>query len=385
MLTTARNPETMPTRDDDRRLAVQRRDRTRDGEFVFAVSTTGVYCRPSCPARRPRPEHVRFFCDAAAAERAGFRACRRCRPRAQATAQEDLVARATAWLDAHAAERVTLPRLAGALGVSPGHLQRTFTRIVGVSPRAYLAARRLETAKMRLREGDGVASALYGAGYTSSSRFYAQARDALGMMPSIYKRGGDGMTIAYGTTSSPLGRVLVAATERGVCAVSIGEGDAELETWLAEEYPRATMRRDDDAVRRALTSIAEYLENQKPLPRLPLDVLGTPFQRNVWGALRAIPCGERRTYGELAVSLGLPRGARAVANACAANPAALVIPCHRVVPASGSTGGYRWGAERKRELLAAEGETRVSGCQGVRVSGCQGERDGKTARTRSSH
>jgi AraC family transcriptional regulator of adaptative response/methylated-DNA-[protein]-cysteine methyltransferase len=367
MLTTARNPETILPHEDDRWLAVQQRDHTRDGEFVFAVSTTGIYCRPSCPARRPRPENVRFFRDAAAAERAGFRACRRCRPRSLVTAQQDLVARATAWLDAHEAERVTLPRLADALGVSPSHLQRTFTRIVGVSPRAYLAARRLEAAKMRLREGEDVASAIYGAGYASSSRFYAQAHGSLGMTPSSYKRGGEGMTIAYGTTSSPLGRVLVAATERGVCAVSIGENDVELETWLAAEYPRATMRRDNDAVRLSLTSIAEYLENQKPLPHLPLDVPGTPFQRNVWSALRAIPAGERRTYGKLAASLGLPRGARAVANACAANPAALVIPCHRIVPATGSTGGYRWGTERKRTLLAAEG---------VR----ERRRDGKTAR-----
>ena len=225
------------------------RDRGRDGDFVFAVSTTGIYCRPSCPARRPRRENVSFFADPAAAERAGFRACRRCRPKAAVSSQEELVARAITWLDAHVEERVTLPRLAAALGVSPGHLQRTFTRVTGVSPRMYAAARRLELAKSRLRDGADVTSALHASGYGSSSRFYAQARASLGMTPTSYKQGGEGMTMNYATADSPLGRVLVAATERGICAVSIGEDDAALEQSLTAEYPRATIRRDDDALR----------------------------------------------------------------------------------------------------------------------------------------
>jgi len=355
MLAIASNQETPTTLADDKWQAVVNRDRGRDGQFVFAVSTTGIYCRPSCPARRPRPENVSFFANPDAAERAGYRACRRCQPKAVASSQEELVARATAWLDTHIEERVTLPRLAAALGVSPGHVQRTFTRVTGVSPRAYAAARRLESAKTRLRDGADVTSALHASGYGSSSRFYAQARSALGMTPTSYKRGGEGMTLNYATADSPLGRILVAATERGICAVSIGEDDASLEQALTAEYSRATIRRDDDALRLYVDSIVEHLQHRTPLGALPLDVVGTPFQHEVWQALRAIPAGERRTYGQIAAMVGNPSGARAVARACATNPAALVIPCHRVVRGDGGSGGYRWGAERKQAILANEG------------------------------
>jgi AraC family transcriptional regulator of adaptative response/methylated-DNA-[protein]-cysteine methyltransferase len=350
------NPDTATILNDDRWKAVQRRDRTRDGEFVFAVSSTGIYCRPSCPARRPKPENVRFFGDPTAAERAGFRACRRCRPRAEKNAQEELVARATAWLDAHLHERVTLPRLAAELGVSAGYLQRTFTRLTGVSPRAYAAARRLENAKSQMRAGADVTSALYAAGYGSSSRFYDQARDQLGMTPSSYRRGGAGMTIRYATADSPVGRLLVAETERGICAVSIGDGDDTLEGALVAEYPRATVQRDDEAVRPSLEAVLQQLQVQgrHTLVAMPLDVAGTPFQQQVWQALREIPAGERRTYGQVAASIGKPGAVRAVASACASNPAALVIPCHRVVRANGDLGGYRWGRERKQALLASE-------------------------------
>ena len=355
MVTIAGTQEMSTTRADDRWQAVMDRDRGRDGDFVFAVSTTGIYCRPSCPARRPRRENVSFFTDPASAERAGFRACRRCRPKSIASSQQELVARAITWLDAHVEERVTLSRLAAALGVSPGHLQRTFTRIIGVSPRTYAAARRLELAKSRLRDGADVTSALHDSGYGSSSRFYAQARSALGMTPTSYKRGGEGMTMNYATTDSPLGQILVAATERGICAVSIGEDDSTLEQSLTAEYPRATIRRDDDALRPYVDSVLAHLRDRTSLSALPLDVVGTPFQQAVWQALRAIPAGERRTYGQIAATLGNPKGARAVANACAANPAALVIPCHRVVRGDGGSGGYRWGAERKQAILANEG------------------------------
>src|SRR5215218_3360561 len=356
MVTIAGTQEMSTTRADDRWQAVMDRDRGRDGDFVFAVSTTGVYCRPSCPARRPRRENVSFFTDPVAAERAGFRACRRCRPKAVASSQQELVARAITWLDAHVEERVTLSRLAAALGVSPGHLQRTFTRIIGVSPRMYAAARRLELAKTRLRDGADVTSALYASGYGSSSRFYAQARASLGMTPTSYKQGGEGMTMNYATTGSPIGQVLVAATERGLCAVSIGEDDAALEQSLIAEFPRATIRRDDDALRPYVDSVLAHLRDRTSLAALPLDLVGTPFQHAVWQALRAIPAGERRTYGQIAVTLGNPKGARTVASACASNPVALVIPCHRVVRGDGSTGGYRWGAERKQALLASEGD-----------------------------
>src|SRR5215213_10691875 len=355
MLTIVSNQETPTTLADDRWQAVVNRDRGRDGEFVFAVRTTGIYCRPSCPARRPLPENVTFFADPVAAERAGFRACRRCRPKAVASSQEELVARAITWLEAHGEERVTLPRLAAALGVSPGHLQRTFTRVTGVSPRMYAAARRLELAKSRLRDGADVTSALHASGYGSSSRFYAQARSALGMTPTSYKRGGEGMTMTFATIDSPIGQILVAATERGICAVSIGEDDAALEQSLTAEYPRATIRRDDDALRPYMDSVLTHLRDRTSLSALPLDVVGTPFQHEVWQALRTIPAGERRTYGQIAATLGNPKGARAVARACASNPVALVIPCHRVVRGDGGSGGYRWGAVRKQGILANEG------------------------------
>src|ERR687898_2054930 len=315
MLAIANSQETPTTLADERWRAVVNRDRGRDGQFVFAVSTTGIYCRPSCPARRPRPENVSFFANPAAAERAGYRACRRCLPKAVASSQEELVARATAWLDTHIEERVTLPRLAAALGVSPGHIQRTFTRVTGVSPRAYAAARRLELAKTRLRDGDDVTSALHASGYGSSSRFYAQARSALGMTPTSYKRGGEGMTMTYTTTGTPIGRVLVAATERGICAVSLGEDDAALERSLSAEYPRATIRRDDDALRPYVDSVLAHLRDRTPLTALPLDVVGTPFQHEVWRALRATPAGERRTYRQVAATLGNPKASRAVASA----------------------------------------------------------------------
>jgi len=355
MVTKVRTQEMPTAAADDRWQAVMDRDRGRDGEFVFAVSTTGIYCRPSCPARRPRPENISFFADPATAERAGFRACRRCLPRAVASSQEELVARATTWLDAHIEERVTLARLAAALGVSPGHLQRTFTRITGVSPRKYAAALRLELTKSRLREGADVTSALYASGYGSSSRFYAQARSALGMTPTSYKRGGEGMTMNYATADSPIGQILVAATERGICAVSIGEDDAALVQSLTAEYPRATIRRDDDALRPYMEAVLGHLRHRTSLGALPLDVVGTPFQHEVWQALRTIPAGERRTYGQIAATVGNSKSARAVARACATNPAALVIPCHRVVCGDGGSGGYRWGAERKQAILANEG------------------------------
>lgn len=353
MLTTARNVKTPQHPDEERWQAVQDRDSRRDGEFVFAVSSTGIYCRPSCPARRPNRNNVRFFGGPAAAERAGFRACRRCRPRAEKNAQEALVERATAWLDGHLEERVTLARLAAALGVSPGHVQRTFTRVMGVSPRAYAAERRLAAAKATMRAGADVTSAIHAAGYGSSSRFYDQARTRLGMTPSSYRKGGAGVVIGYATGNSPSGRVLVAETERGICAVSIGNDDDALSAALAAEFPKATIRRDD-AARPSLEAILDHLRDGKPILTLPLDVAGTPFQRQVWQALREIPVGEQRTYGEMAESIGKPGAARAVASACAANPAALVIPCHRVVRGDGQTGGYRWGSERKKELLAAE-------------------------------
>lgn len=314
MLTTTSRPNGTPLLDDDRWQAVLARDRDRDGEFVFAVRSTGIYCRPSCPARRPRPENVRFFDDPHAAERAGYRACRRCRPRTTATAQDELVTRATAWLDSHAHEKVTLSRAASELGVSPGHLQRTFSRITGMSPRAYVATKRMETAKSELRTGAGVTHALHAAGYGSSSRFYDQARSRLGMNPATYRQGGAGVAIGFTTGDSPVGRVLIATTERGICAVRIGDGDAALEAGLTDEYPNSTIQRDDEALRGALEAVLIHLQHRRPLATLPLDVAGTPFQQEVWQAIRTIPIGERRSYGRIAACLGRPGAARAVAR-----------------------------------------------------------------------
>ena len=340
--------------DDERWQAVQRRDRVFDGMFVLAVRTTGIYCRPVCPAKQPKRENVLFFVDPDAAERAGFRPCKRCRPRDPLAPREAMAARATAWLDAHLEERVTLSRLAAAVGVSPAHLQRTFTEVTGVSPRQYVAAKRLESAKSRLRHGEEVSAAIYGAGFGSSSRFYAQAREGLGMSPASYRRGGEGATIRFATAETAFGRILVAATVRGICAVSLGDDDAALERALAAEFPRATIERGDDAARSQLDAVLAHLRDRSSLAAVPLDVPATPFQGRVWDALRAIPPGERRTYGEVAATLGDPGASRAVASACASNPVAIVIPCHRVVRSDGGASGYRWGVGRKEALLAAE-------------------------------
>lgn len=354
MIATTLSRGVAATTDDDRWRAVRSRDRARDGQFVLAVKTTGIYCRPSCPAKQPRRENVVFFDDANAAERAGFRACRRCRPRSELAPREEMVARATAWLDEHLEDRVTLARLGDAIGISPGHLQRTFTLVTGVSPRQYVAARRLEGAKSRLRSGADVTTAIHGSGYGSSSRFYEQARSTLGMSPASYKRGGEGAEIRYAIAGSAFGRVLVAATARGVCAVSLGDRDDALREALVAEYPRATIARDDVAMREQLEAVLTHLSDRSSLATLTIDVRATTFQRQVWEALRAIPTGERRSYGQVATAIGNPGATRAVASACAANPVALVIPCHRVVRGDGSHGGYRWGAARKGSLLAAE-------------------------------
>ncbi len=361
MATFVTDQSSMLRGDEDRWLAVLNRDRGRDGEFVFAVNSTGIYCRPSCPARRPRREHVRFFGGPAAAERAGFRPCRRCRPAAKTSAREDLAGQAAAWIDAHLEERITLPRLAEALGVSPGHLQRTFTRVTGVSPRAYAAARRLDAAKATMRAGADVTRAIHDAGYGSSSRFYDQARARLGMSPTSYRNGGAGRTISYATAASPLGQLLVAATDRGVCAVSVGDDDAVLVSALEAEFPRAVIQRDEPAMQPTLDAVLAHMHDHAAIATLPLDLTGTPFHHRVWQEPRSIPAGETRTYGQVVARIGQPGAARAVASACAANPAALVIPCHRVVRGNGTSGGYRWGRERKQALLEAEqGQARVS-------------------------
>jgi AraC family transcriptional regulator of adaptative response/methylated-DNA-[protein]-cysteine methyltransferase len=345
--------------DEARWNAVTARDRAQDGRFVYAVRTTGVYCRPSCASRRALRENVAFFPSADEAELAGFRACKRCDPRATDSATDRTIAKARAYLDAHVDENPSLTALATAVEMSASHLQRTFKREVGVSPRQYSAALRANRLKTHLRSGATVSRATFDAGYGASSRAYHAASEQLGMTPGAYRRGGKGVHIRYLTTRSALGRLLVAATERGVCAVTLGDDDATLEIALNSEYPEATITRargakGEDDLRGWAAMVAAYLEGADRELTVPLDVSGTPFQQRVWSELRRIPYGETRSYTNVAESIGAPRAVRAVASACARNPVSLVVPCHRVLRGTGALGGYRWGLARKQELLTRE-------------------------------
>ncbi len=340
---------------DGRWQAVVERDRAFDGRFVFGVRSTGVYCRPSCPARRPLRRNVVFFPLPEAAETAGFRSCRRCKPRdAAVDPRATRVQQVCRAIDARPDETHGLEALASIAGVSPHHLLRTFKDVMGITPRQYADARRLASFKQGLKGGQAVAEATYEAGYGSSSRVYERADAQLGMTPAVYRKGGRGMRIAYTVVDSPLGRLLVGATERGVSAVSLGDGDAALETSLRTEYPEAELVRDDRRLQPWVRAILDHLAGKRPSLDLPIDIQATAFQRRVWEALRAIPLGRTRSYADVARAIGRPTAARAVARACATNPVALVIPCHRVVGAGGAVSGYRWGAARKRALLARE-------------------------------
>jgi AraC family transcriptional regulator of adaptative response/methylated-DNA-[protein]-cysteine methyltransferase len=332
--------------------AVMARDGRADGQFVYAVKSTGVYCRPSCPSRRPRREMVTFFDQPAEAERHGFRACKRCKPTAPDPWVEK-IRRACVYLG-EADGQPSLAALAKRLGGSPYHLHRTFTRLVGVTPRKYAEAVRLGKVKQRLQQGNAVTDAMLDAGYGSSSRFYERAVPKLGMSPSTYRRGGAGMSIRYAVVDSPLGRLLVGATPHGVCAIAMGSSDGELERALSREYPAANIAADEGSLAVWTQKILAHLSGKEPRLDLPLDIQATAFQSQVWEALRAIPYGRTRTYSEVAASIGKPRSVRAVAQACATNPVALAIPCHRVVAADGGISGYRWGVDRKRTLLARE-------------------------------
>jgi AraC family transcriptional regulator, regulatory protein of adaptative response / methylated-DNA-[protein]-cysteine methyltransferase len=345
-----------PPQDLARWNAVLNRDRQADGTFVYAVRSTGVYCRPSCPSRRPRRDRVEFFEHGSDAIRAGFRACRRCRPDDLSPADPwiDKVRRACVYL-ANVDGHLPLARLAARVGGSPYHFQRSFKRIVGLTPREYADACRLQRLKRGLRSGSRVTAAMVDAGYGSSSRFYERAAGKLAMPPAVYRRGGAGMRISYAIVDSPLERLLVAATDRGVCAVYMGAADGELVRALQEEYPAAAaIRRNSASLSRWARQIVSHLEGRRPRLDLPLDVQATAFQWQVWTALMAIPYGETRTYQDVAASIGRPSAVRAVAHACATNPVSLVIPCHRVVRTTGNLAGYRWGIARKRALLAAE-------------------------------
>jgi AraC family transcriptional regulator, regulatory protein of adaptative response / methylated-DNA-[protein]-cysteine methyltransferase len=336
-------------------LAVQVRDAAQDGQFVYAVRSTGIYCKPSCPSRRPRREQVAFYPNPEAAEAAGFRACKRCNPR-QAAPPAELVQRACGWIAAHIEQPFSLEELAAEMQLSSQVLRRLFHSELGLTPRRYAEGLRLEKFKAHIKNGQDVTGALYEAGYSSSSRLYEHSDRKLGMTPAAYRRGGHGMEIHYTVVDTPLGRMLVAGTARGVCAVSFGEEDTDLEAFLRSEYPAARRTRDDSSLGEWARALVEHLAGSRPQPGLPLDVQATAFQLRVWEELRRIPYGQTRSYTEVAQAIGEPQAVRAVANACAANPAVLVTPCHRVVRSDGGLGGYRWGMERKQALLEREKE-----------------------------
>jgi AraC family transcriptional regulator of adaptative response/methylated-DNA-[protein]-cysteine methyltransferase len=346
--------------DDDaaRLAAVRRRDRAADGRFLYAVLTTGVYCRPSCAARPARTENIRFFADCAAAEAAGYRACKRCRPDGAApdARQAEAVARACRMIE-EAEDAPDLAALAEAAGLSRFHFHRLFKQVTGVTPRAYAAARRAERVRRELGTAGTVTEALYGAGYGSNGRFYEEAAGILGMRPGEWRDGGRDAEIRFALGQCSLGAILVAATAKGICAIELGDDPQGLLDGLQARFPKARLVGGDAAfeslVARAV-GLVERPQAPEATAALPLDLRGTAFQRRVWQALREIPPGRTATYAEIAALLGEPRSARAVARACATNTVAVAIPCHRVVRTGGALSGYRWGVERKRALLARE-------------------------------
>jgi len=353
-------------------------DRALDGTFVFGVSSTGIYCRPSCPAKRGRRENVTFFDHALQAEQAGYRACLRCRPKAaDGNPQSALVCAMCRYIEQHIEDRLPLSQLAKEFRLSPFHLQRTFKSVLGISPKAYIDAVRLRQVKQNLQAGHDVTTALYAAGYGSSSRLYERTATQLGMTPEKYRRGAVAAVVRYTIASSPLGRMLIAATDKGICAIQFAnksadrsagrssdrstENDAQLQQGLMREFPFATRRRDDAAMSEWRKTLARLMQGQETNgqqtnPSLPLDIRATAFQRRVWEALQKIPRGETRSYSAIAKKIGMSKATRAVARACATNPVAVAIPCHRVVRQDGELGGYRWGIERKEQLLAMEKE-----------------------------
>ena len=335
--------------------AVRRRDPAYDGAFFVAVRTTGVYCRPSCASRPARRENVSFFPSAQAAERAGFRACKRCRPDRLGAPdpQVEAVKRACERI-ASAEEAPSLADLAASAGFSPFHFHRVFKRIAGVTPKAFAAEMRARRAAERLATAGTVTEAIYDAGFNSSSRFYETATARLGMTPTAVRRGGEGERIRFAVGESFLGAVLVAATEKGVCAIMLGDDPDALARALQDRFPRAELIGGDQKFERTVAVVVGLVEAPGQRLDLPLDIRGTAFQQKVWQALRAIPAGRTASYAEIAKAVGRPKAVRAVAQACARNPLAVAIPCHRVVRTDGDLSGYRWGVERKRKLLDRE-------------------------------
>jgi AraC family transcriptional regulator of adaptative response/methylated-DNA-[protein]-cysteine methyltransferase len=334
---------------------VLKRDKSADGEFVYAVRSTSIYCRPSCPSRRPGANNVVFFDSGKSAQQEGYRPCLRCNPdfNQLKSKQVDLVERICRFIQS-GEQPPSLTDLAVEFNLSSYHLQKTFKKVVGISPRQYADEIRVNRLKSHLKKGTLVTDALYEAGYGSSSSLYEQAVERLGMTPVHYKSGAARVTIIYSTVRCPLGWLLIAKTSKGVCALSLGDSPGELIDWLKEEFPRGSVIEDDREGQGYVAQVLQYLRGEQPHCDLPLDVRSTAFQRIVWQELRRIPYGAVRTYGEIAEAIGQPSAVRAVARACATNPVSIVVPCHRVVRKTGNLGGYRWGLKRKEALLALE-------------------------------
>lgn len=330
--------------------AVEARDKASDGRFVYGVLTTGVYCKPSCSSRRPLRENVRFFLSGEDAQRAGLRACRKCKP--DLSRERGIVALASLYVREHLDDKLDLATLAKAAGVSTFALHRRFKAELGLSPREFVQSCRLETLKHGLKKGANVTTAMMDAGYSSTSRLYEQAKPKLGMAPRQYAAGAEGMTIRYGTVATSLGDVVVASTEKGVCSVQFLDGNSP-EQVLGREFPRAMLT--EDVTSRQVSEVVKSLASgQATRLSIPLDLRGTLFQQQVWAELRKIPAGVTRSYSEVAKALGRPKATRAVARACATNRVAMIVPCHRVVRGDGALSGYRWGTARKKALLTAE-------------------------------
>ena len=345
--------------DEARWAAMQRRDSAFDGQFFYAVRTTGVYCKPSCASKRALRKNVSFFDAAADAERAGFRACQRCKPNADRKPLINTVVHELARaIDANPHERTRLESLAKKAGYSPFHLQRAFKSIIGSTPKQYQNAGRVRALKQELQRKASVTEAIYQAGFGSGSRVYEQSEAQLGMTPTEYRSGGENLTISYAHGTTPLGLILIGATDRGICFLQFAESESELVTELQRQFPAATLRRMPDDSRAQfdewMQALSSHLRGVQPNLDLPLDLRGTAFQLLVWRYLQQLPYGEVKSYSEVATELGKPRAARAIASACARNRVALIIPCHRVVRGTGALGGYRWGLERKRVLLDTE-------------------------------
>lgn len=336
--------------------AVETKDARFNGTFFFGVNTTGIYCKPSCAARTPKRQNVVFFETPKTAETEGFRACMRCKPDSatEKDPQVEMVLKVCQLVEDNLEENVSLEFLGEQTGMSPHHLQRTFKSILGITPKQYATALKIKSFKEQVQRGEDVTGAMYEAGFGSSRALYENAADKLGMTPAAYKSKGKGMKISYTVTDSDLGKMLVAKTGRGICSVTFGDKEKELVENLKNEFSAAEITEDKSGLNLAVRSILNLLDGTEKRFALPLDVQATAFQLQVWETLRKIPYGETRSYKQVAESIGKPGAVRAVARACATNPTALITPCHRVVRENGDLSGYRWGVERKREILAKE-------------------------------